>query len=283
MAALASSAAWGARGAGRARVGAARGSGSGPSAAPAAPAGASPGGGGAGGGAGGGGGGGTGRGGLPAALLEEALRGGHVARHGFTERAVRGACGARGLSPAAAALLRGGAVDLVEHFLAGCRRDLALGMTGRAEDLAALRVRDRVALGLRLRLEMTAPLVDHWPGALAVLASPRGAPVALKHAAWVADEVWHHAGCRSADHNWYSKRLLVAGVYSAAELHLLTDCSPGFEDTWGYLDRALGRAMVAGKAAGDLLATASALSGALRGAAGQVLGPHRPKRPFDEV
>ena len=258
---MAAAAAWGARGArgaGRAGAGAARGSGSAP-----------PGGGGG--------------GGLRAVLLEEALRGGHVARHGFTERAVRGACGARGLSPAAAALLQGGAVDLVEHFLAGCRRDLALGLAGRAEDLAALRVRDRVALGLRLRLEMTVPLVEHWPGALAALASPRGAPVALEHAAQVADEVWHHAGCRSADHNWYSKRLLVAGVYSAAELHLLADCSPGFEDTWGYVDRSLGRAMIAGKAAGDLLATASTLAGALRGAAGQVLGPRRSRRPFREA
>ena len=197
---------------------------------------------------------------------------------------MRAACEARGLSPAAAALLRGGGVELVDHFLLARRRDLARELEGRGEELVNLRVRERVALGLRLRLEMTAPVLEHWPGALAVLASPRGAPLALRHAAGIADEVWHHAGCRSVDHNWYTKRALVAGVYTTAELHMLTDCSPGFKDTWGYLDRALGRVMAAGKGAGDLLAAAATLSGALRGAAVQAVGARSgPKQPFRDA
>jgi ubiquinone biosynthesis protein COQ9 len=44
-------------------------------------------------------------------------------------------------------------------------------------------------------------------------------------------------GDTSDDANWYTKRAILAGVYSATTLYWLGDTSDGFEDTWSFLDR----------------------------------------------
>lgn len=55
----------------------------------------------------------------------------------------------------------------------------------------------------------------------------------------LVDSIWVAAGDTATDHSKYTKRALLAGVYSATELYMLTDCSPGFADTWDALDRRL--------------------------------------------
>lgn len=47
----------------------------------------------------------------------------------------------------------------------------------------------------------------------------------------------------------YTKRGLLVGVYSATELYMLTDTSPGFADTWAALDRRLADVLQLGRAA----------------------------------
>jgi ubiquinone biosynthesis protein COQ9 len=53
----------------------------------------------------------------------------------------------------------------------------------------------------------------------------------------MVDEMWHVAGDVSVDSQWYTKRLLIGGVYTSTELFLITDSSEGHKDTWAYLDR----------------------------------------------
>ena len=45
------------------------------------------------------------------------------------------------------------------------------------------------------------------------------------------------AGDTSTDYNFYSKRALLAGVYSATLLYWLNDKSEGYEATWAFLER----------------------------------------------
>jgi ubiquinone biosynthesis protein COQ9 len=47
----------------------------------------------------------------------------------------------------------------------------------------------------------------------------------------------------------YTKRALLAGVYTTSELYLLTDYSPGYADTWQQMDRRLQDIVQLGKAA----------------------------------
>ena len=67
---------------------------------------------------------------------------------------------------------------------------------------------------------------DSWPQALSLQALPQNAPAALRRLAALVDDVWAAAGDTSADANWYTKRALLAGVYSATELYMLTGAPP---------------------------------------------------------
>ena len=62
--------------------------------------------------------------------------------------------------------------------------------------------------------------------------------------------MWYAAGDTSADFNWYTKRALLAGVYTATEAFMLTDYSPGYADTWEALDRRLQDVAALGKMTG---------------------------------
>lgn len=52
-----------------------------------------------------------------------------------------------------------------------------------------------------------------------------------------ADDSWYLSGDRSEDYNHYTKRLLFLYIYVTCELHMLTDKSPAFEQTWDFLER----------------------------------------------
>lgn len=80
---------------------------------------------------------------------------------------------------------------------------------------------------------------DTWPQALAIQAHPAHAAIALQQRAELVDNIWHACGDTSTDYNWYTKRGLLAAVYAATELFILTDYSPGYADTWRALDRRL--------------------------------------------
>jgi len=74
----------------------------------------------------------------------------------------------------------------------------------------------------------------------------------VEQLAQITDDVWHAAGDKSTDYNWYTKRGLLAGVYTATELYMLTDYSPGFADTWDVLDRRLKDVMTIGRVMGQV-------------------------------
>lgn len=93
---------------------------------------------------------------------------------------------------------------------------------------------------------------DTWAQAISIRSQPRNVPIAIEQLAQVTDDVWHAAGDKSTDYNWYTKRGLLAGVYTATELYMLTDYSPEFADTWDVLDRRLKDVMTIGKVMGQV-------------------------------
>ena len=95
-------------------------------------------------------------------------------------------------------------------------------------------------------------IADIWAQAISIRSQPRNVPVAIEQLAQVIDDVWHAAGDKSTDYNWFTKRGLLAGVYTATELYMLTDYSPEFADTWDVLDRRLHDVMTIGKVMGQV-------------------------------
>ena len=51
------------------------------------------------------------------------------------------------------------------------------------------------------------------------------------------DAIWRAAGDASSDYNWYTKRAILASVYTATVLYWLGDADPRAHATWEFLDR----------------------------------------------
>ena len=105
------------------------------------------------------------------------------------------------------------------------------------QDLAAMKIRDRIATAVRVRLERQAGNREAIRRAVALFALPNNMPAALQSLYRTVDAIWHAAGDTATDFNFYSKRLLLAGVYSATLIYWLEDKSDGSARTWTFLDR----------------------------------------------
>lgn len=104
-------------------------------------------------------------------------------------------------------------------------------------DLGALRYSKRVARLVRLRLEVAAREREAVRRGATLFSLPMNAPEGARLIWGTADAIWTALGDTSQDYNWYSKRAILSGVYSATLLYWLGDQSEGFANTWAFLDR----------------------------------------------
>lgn len=155
-------------------------------------------------------------------------------RLGWSEAGFRAAAKAAGLSEGEAKLAApGGADSLLEAFSHWADEAMAAKM--RAADLAGMKIRAKVRLGVAARLEAFAP----YKAAVA-----RGARRLLftrdmKAASFpwrAADRIWKELGDTALDANFYSKRAILAGVIAATMARWLADESPNNAATEAFLD-----------------------------------------------
>ncbi len=156
----------------------------------------------------------------------------NVVFDGWTLSALRAAAG-----PDADLLFPGGVTDMIEAYCDLGDRWMEQGAM--AADVASLRLSQRVRAIVALRLEQNRPYKDAVRRALAVLALPGNAGLALRCTARTVDTIWHAAGDGSADFSWYTKRAILAGVYGATLLFWLGDGSDDDAPTLAFLDRRL--------------------------------------------
>ncbi len=165
-------------------------------------------------------------------FLDTAL--GHVVFDGWSEVAMRAAADELGISEEAVkALFPRGPVDMALAYHQ--RGDDEMAARLRAADMEGLRYRDRIALGVRLRLEVAdRELVRRG---MALFALPQYAALGSAAIWGTADRIWNTLGDSSRDINWYTKRATLSAVYSATVLFWLGDESEGSAETWAFLDR----------------------------------------------
>ena len=187
----------------------------------------------------------------------------HVAFDGWSVAALRAGARDAGVNEAAAlALFPRGPIELVEWFSAWADRAMLERLT--ALPLAEMKVRERVAAGVRARLAALLPHREAARRALAVLAQPHNAPLALKLLYRTVDAIWYAAGDTATDFNFYTKRALLAAVYGATMLCWFEDRSPDGGDTEAFLARRLDDAMALPKVVERLRAAADRLPNPLR-------------------
>ena len=153
-----------------------------------------------------------------------------VPQHGWTLAAVRLAAG-----DAADLLFPGGPAELVEAYIDLADREMA---EAAAPLMAEQKLSRRVRTLIATRLEQAAPDRAAVRRAAAVLARPGNALLSLRCTARTVDAIWAAAGDTSADFSWYTKRAILAGVYSSTLLFWLGG-SGDMAATLAFLDRRL--------------------------------------------
>lgn len=106
-----------------------------------------------------------------------------------------------------------------------------------------MRVRDRISLSVKTRLNL---LIPHREAALKTtfyLARPSHLGEATRLLYQTVNEIWYYAGDTSTDYNFYTKRALLAWVYSSTFVYWLRDTSDDYEKTWAFLDRRIGEVL----------------------------------------
>jgi len=162
----------------------------------------------------------------------------HVAALGWTRAALRRGLAAAGADPREAEILfTGGAADMVEAWID--LRDRRMQAALMEHDLAALRLPERVRLAVALRLEGARGHRAAVRRAAGVLALPGHALLAARVLARTVDAIWFAAGDRSADWAWYSKRAILAAIYTSTLLFWLHEDDEDDAATLAFLDRRL--------------------------------------------
>jgi len=169
---------------------------------------------------------------LKSAVVEAALP--HIAFDGFTDRLM-----ARAAKEAGA-----GKDDMLRLFPDGARSLLeAISESVDAEmekrlgklKLSAMPVRARIATAVKTRLAILKPHKEAARRAVAHLTLPPNVPLGTKLVYRTVDAMWRAAGDVSTDFNFYSKRAILAGVYSATLMRWFTDVSEDESATDAFL------------------------------------------------
>ena len=144
-----------------------------------------------------------------------------------------------------------GLTDALDHFADWADRAM-LAELGK-QDLARLRVRERIFTGVMARLDALAP---HKQAVSAALGQGLRPGVIAGRPRWLwrtADRLWWAAGDSATDYNHYSKRLLLSGVIASTTLCWLADTSDNHADTRGFLERRLDEVLKVGRGLGQII------------------------------
>ncbi|MFA3918242.1 COQ9 family protein [Ruegeria hyattellae] len=169
-------------------------------------------------------------------LLDAALN--HVPFEGWCAACFDAAVADTGLDRTVAqAACPRGAVDLALAFHK--RGDDIMLKRLEDTDLSALKIRERVTLAVRCRIEAasTPNEKEAVRRGVVLFALPHLAAEGTR-AIWnTCDLIWAALGDSSDDLNWYTKRGLLSGVYSSTLLFWMGDDSADNAATWTFLDR----------------------------------------------
>jgi ubiquinone biosynthesis protein COQ9 len=166
----------------------------------------------------------------------------HVTFDGWTRRALRAGVADAGLSPdMALRAFPDGIPELVDHFADWADRRMLAELE--RMNAAAMRIRDRVTACVRARLEVLTAHREATRRAMSFLALPPNAPLTARLLWRTVDAMWYAAGDNATEFNYYTKRGLLAAVYTSTTMCWLADSSADFSDTWAFLDRRIANVM----------------------------------------
>ncbi len=177
---------------------------------------------------------------LRAAILAAALP--DVPFDGWTKNTLMNAAATAGYErDEALRAFPGGPREAVESYLRMADQRMMDALLDVDPD--SLKVRARITLAIRCRLQAADAERDVILRTLSLLATPAYSRVAARSLYETVNTIWYWAGDTATDFNFYTKRGLLAGVYTSTLLFWLNDESPDHVDTWAFLDRRIADVM----------------------------------------
>jgi ubiquinone biosynthesis protein COQ9 len=159
---------------------------------------------------------------LKAAVLEAALM--RVPGEGFTEVVLKQAAEEAGADkPAMARLFPNGPSSLIDVFFASVDSEMEARLA--KAKLPALKIRERIAKAVETRLDILRPNKEAARRASAFLTLPPHAALGARLLYRSVDSIWRAAGDTSTDFNFYTKRAILAGVYTSTLVRWFNDDS----------------------------------------------------------
>lgn len=135
----------------------------------------------------------------------------------------------------------GGVTDCLDHLAR--RTDTAMLETlARDHDLPAMKIRERIATAVMVRLRLMLPHREAIRRALALYTMPWHAAAGLRVLHRTVDHMWVAAGDTATDYNYYTKRLLLAKVYTST-LTVWLDDAEDLAETEAFLRRRIENVM----------------------------------------
>lgn len=184
-------------------------------------------------------------------LLEASLP--HVAFDGWSPEAFAAAARDAEMDMASArAACPRGAVDLAVLFHKD--GDARMEEAWLAQDTDALKVREKIALLIRLRLEAATDKEAVRRGT-SLFSLPHMAPEGAALIWGTADAMWRALGDPSEDLNWYTKRATLSAVYGSVVLYWLGDDSLDHQATHEFTARRIENVMQFEKAKAQVRAS----------------------------
>ena len=195
------------------------------------------------------------------ALLEATLE--HAAFDGWSQKALDAGARDAGI-PLDRALnaFPGGMAEMLAFYHEVEDRHMLEAMA--RANVSDMRVRDRIAFAVKTRLQRNMRHREAIKSACSFLAMPHNAALALRVLYRTVDAMWYGAGDNATDFNFYTKRALLAGVYSSTVLYWLNDRSTGAADSWAFLDRRTEEVMQVPKVLGKVGAITNRLPNPFR-------------------
>lgn len=156
------------------------------------------------------------------AVLDAALK--RVVFDGFTDKVLAAAAKEAAVDKGTIArLFPDGPLSLVEAFSQNTDAEMEKQIT--ALDLKSMKIRERIAAAVKARLSALRPHKEAARRAAAFLTLPPHAALGAKLVYRTVDAMWRAIGDKSTDFNFYTKRGILAGVYSATLMRWFTDTS----------------------------------------------------------
>lgn len=169
---------------------------------------------------------------LKAAVLDAALK--HAPFDGFTDKTLALAATEAGVAKdVVARLFPQGPLSLVELFSHTADAEMEKSLV--AMDLKSMKIRARIAAAVMARIHAVREHKEAARRAAAFLALPPHAALGATLVYRTVDKMWRAAGDTSTDFNFYTKRGILAGVYSATLVRWFTDDSADEGATTDFL------------------------------------------------